>query len=1238
MLNRRLSSNLLTANEDINFNLDDIHVPLALVERRQRDKRPGETRAEDGSQLYEPTGYEEKQRFEHDQFLQDILGKGEGKTKGRQIAIIGEPGAGKTTLLQKIAFWILEERSDLPIWISLADLQGRELGDYLLETWLKQGIPSSRLSEQVREDFLAQLEQGRVWLLLDGVDEMATERATAGLPLQQIATQLKGWIASARVVLTCRVNVWEANLNALEAFETYRMLNFKYPTQVEAFIGKWFERSDAAKGEALRQELAKAEYQRLQDLVKNPLRLTLLCSTWQTSEGLPETQAELYKKFVGKIYQWKQNYFPTTEPQRQQLNHALGELARRGIDDAASPFRLRHQLVTEVLGDRDDDKSLFALALQLGWLNQVGVAAEDETEKVYAFYHATFQEYFAALSIEDWDFFLPREHCDRPVPSGKPYRIFKPLWKQTILLWLGRKDVPKEKKEEFISRLIEFEDGCREGENRYRRDRGFYEYRAYFLAASGIAEFKECDRADAIVAQVVRWRFGYFNEEKQDWRTVLDPIESDARTVLRETERTKAIAGLVHLIIHSENEENRCLAAEILGNIDPGNPEAIAGLVHLIAHSEDEYTRCLAAEILGKIGAGNPEEIAGLVHLIAHSEDEDTRRLAAESLGKIDPGNPEAIAELVTLIAHSHNELTRWGAAESLGKIGAGNPEAIAGLVHLIAHSQDEDTRSLAAESLGEIGVGNPEAITGLSHLIANSQNVLTRLWSAESLGKIDPGNPEAISELVTLIAQSESEYTRRQAAESLGKIGTVNPEAISELVNLIAYPTDEDTRWLVAESLGKIGAGNPEAISELVNLITHPTDEDTRRQAAESLGKIGAGNPEAISGLVTLIALSQPLEVISSVDAFPIAGLVNIIARSLDGYTRWWVAESLGKIGAGNPEVIAELVHLIAHPTDEDTRRQAAESLGKIGAGNPEAIAGLVHLIAHSKDADIRRKAAASLGKIDPGNPEAIAALVKLIANSKSESTRRQSAELLWKIDPGNPSAIAGLVNLIAHSQDKYPRREPAESLTKILTTEELMPFVVTGLKDCLSNETYKNDFYRYEKSFQVIWHCAQNLPYPEFYRAWHGEEDEVEPEPVSNLPQRLYAKLEEMGLSSSLQLICIDGSKFIDKDNPAAKIYNEMRRANCPKSADGTPKTMADLQSYWDELALESEQAIVLVFYETLTAPEMSGFSEKFLTDLSKCDGAICVVTEARVSGLQTFSPNQRNWLAELVNWIKN
>ncbi len=71
-----------------------------------------------------------------------------------------------------------------------------------------------------------------------------------------------------------------------------------------------------------------------------------------------------------------------------------------------SRFRLTHRLVCEYFGELDED----SLVLRLGWLNEVGVAEESLREKIYTFYHATFQEYFAALAVEDWDYFLPRNH------------------------------------------------------------------------------------------------------------------------------------------------------------------------------------------------------------------------------------------------------------------------------------------------------------------------------------------------------------------------------------------------------------------------------------------------------------------------------------------------------------------------------------------------------------------------------------------------------------------------------------------------------------------------------------------------------------------------------------------------------------------------------------------------------------------------------------------------------------
>ncbi|GAX39706.1 hypothetical protein NIES4075_06620 [Tolypothrix sp. NIES-4075] len=46
------------------------------------------------------------------------------------------------------------------------------------------------------------------------------------------------WVA--RIVLTCRVNLWDGSINALDDFDTYRTLDFSYPQQVERFIHKWF--------------------------------------------------------------------------------------------------------------------------------------------------------------------------------------------------------------------------------------------------------------------------------------------------------------------------------------------------------------------------------------------------------------------------------------------------------------------------------------------------------------------------------------------------------------------------------------------------------------------------------------------------------------------------------------------------------------------------------------------------------------------------------------------------------------------------------------------------------------------------------------------------------------------------------------------------------------------------------------------------------------------------------------
>ncbi|XZN92364.1 MAG: HEAT repeat domain-containing protein [Microcoleus sp.] len=962
---QRLSSDRLTFG---NHQIDDVYVPLGLVERHKVPDNRQDLAAEEGSDLYREK--EVTQTFEHSEFLEQVIQQGSSpKSNGKRLGIIGEPGAGKTTLLRQIANWVATGISEaIVIWVSLADLQGKELETYLFDSWLVAAIKrigKAEATADIKEDFVAQFNAERVWLVLDGADEMAVGD---GNPLAEIDRQIRtgGCIQRARIVLSCRQNVWDAIGFGLDSFDTYRTLEFSYPEQVEMFIDKWFQSPRGGHGgtaptnplnvgavppcppstaptnplnvgavppcppiaQQLREALAASGKERIRDLVKNPLRCSLLCGTWQSLDGdLPDTKAKLYQRFVTTLYQWKKPHLNWS--QQQELNAALGKLALSGMLNETARFQLRESVGYRVMG-----ASLFELACRLGWLNLV--ARDGETlEGIYAFYHPTFQEYFAALAVEDWHFFLNHTPPTPPYQGGA-YRIFEKPWKEVILLWLGREEVGKEEKEGFIKALVEFDDGCGD----------FYGYRAYFLAAAGIAEFKDCSLADEIVSQVIKWGFGYFDEEKQEWQTFAYPLGGGSREILKETDRERAISALVELSGTSHNEDTRSEAVDSLWTIDKNNPVAIEALVELIDTSQNEFTRWRAVYRLGAIDKNNPVAIEALVELIRNSCDEDTRWRAADRLGAIDKNNPVAIATLVEFICNSGDEDTRNRAAISLEKIGNNNPVVISTLVELIRTSQDEETRMRAAFSLKEIGNNNPVVISTLVELIGTSQDEETRTIAAYSLGKIDKSNPVAISTLIELIGTSQDEETRTIAAYSLGKIDKSNPVAISTLIELIGTSQDEETRTIAAYSLGKIDKSNPVAISTLIELIRNSIDKNTRRIAAGSLGKIDKDNPEAI------------------------AALVELIRNCGDENTRSIAAYSLGKIDKDNPEAISTLIELIRNAGNEYTRSIAVYSLSKIGKDNPVTIEALVELIRNLSDDDIivREQAVDSLEEVMKG------------------------------------------------------------------------------------------------------------------------------------------------------------------------------------------------------------------------------------------------------------------------------
>ena len=1112
----QLTTNPMTRSENIGYSVEQVYVPLGLVERKKVPRQKGDVSPERGSELYGEYRYKEQalkksessqdfeieeievtQKFEYEQFLEQVLQQGQSpKSRGKKVAIVGEPGSGKTTLLQQIALWVSTQLpTSIVIWVSLADLEKKSLKEYIYDQWLTLIVEHychAEVSAQVKDAFIAQCQQGNVWLMLDGLDEMPV----IANPLEE-----RGWIEGTRSVLTCRVNLWTGK--PLAGFDVFRTLEFSYPQQVEQFVAQWFgPQKKADWGQALCVALKEPGKERIRDLVKNPLRLTLLCFDWGLKGGnLPETQAELYRRYISRIYEWGEKKFSTTLEQQQKLNHALGELSLAAIDDqdknGKARFRLRHRFVKRFLGD-----ALLDLALQLGWLNKVGVDANDPTQTAYAFYHATFEEYFASLAVNDWGFFLPRKHRNLPVKEDKEYktsyRIFEPQWKQVFLLWLGREDGElgqgselklRKQKEALIEALTHFRDGCR----------GFYADRAFLLAAAGIAEFKNYTQSDAIVNRLVQWQFGGFNLRKlKDARAnvrrnlaVTALISIDIERKKKALEKKKK--ALVQLLGFNQIDSSiRLEIAQILLQIDPDNEKAIQALVQVLKSDQLQrvgyYRSCYhstAAWVFRQIGRDNEKAIRALAQSLNSKQlDANGHFRVAQTLLQIDPDNEKAIQALVQLLKSKQlDSSSRIEIARTLLQIKPGNEKAIQVSVQLLESKQiDSSSRFKIAQLLLQTDSGNRKVIQAVARLLRFDQlDSSHRIEIAQILLQIDPGNEKAIQALVQLLKSEQPQlfeylslFGRFTAAQVLKQIGTGNMKVIRVLVQLLkSKQLDSYNLSEVAQILGQIDPGNEKAIQALVQLLkSDQLDSYNLSKVAQALRQIDPGNEKVIQTLVQLLDsdqldspsrshVAQALWQIDSGNKKAIQSLVQLLeSNQLNNDNRSEVAQTLLEIDPGDEKAIQVLVQLFESEQLSNSGQlfpyfsfsQVAWTLRQIGTGNEKVIQALVRLLeSRPLDSSSRSEIVQILGQIGTGNEKAIQALVRLVESKQLDSyTRSKVVQALGQIGMGNEKAIQALVQLLKSKQlGSSSHLEIAQTLLKIdLGNEKAIQALVQLLK----------------------------------------------------------------------------------------------------------------------------------------------------------------------------------------------
>lgn len=383
--------------------------------------------------------------------------------KNKRCAIVGLPGSGKTTLLQHILLLTAsgdmsfeESKGVVPVIIRVRQLDSTNLPG--VEDLLQ--IAEGKLFAGARPGFLGRkLEDGRVLILIDGLDEIIPEKRNS----------LTNWIfdlielyPNTRYIISSRPAGYQSDLFKKFGFSEFMLCDFNVG-QIHDYVRRWIKAVQLAEGAspeeadaestryatALVERAAKNAYVRR--IATNPLLLSTLCLVQKYEGGdLPNRRVVLYQRCIeGLLFHWdnKRGLPPAIvgslplERKIMLLRRLALEMQVRGVAEieeivVENSFRCSLDIVGE--------KACVELILT-NIKDRSGLLVE-RRPKIYGFSHLTFQEYLAALSINQGDF----KTYDRLFLFSKR---LDPQWNEVIALYAGI--APKDSVECLISELLD---------------------------------------------------------------------------------------------------------------------------------------------------------------------------------------------------------------------------------------------------------------------------------------------------------------------------------------------------------------------------------------------------------------------------------------------------------------------------------------------------------------------------------------------------------------------------------------------------------------------------------------------------------------------------------------------------------------------------------------------------------------------------------------------------------------
>lgn len=501
-----------------------------------------------------------------------------------RVVIIGEQGSGKTTCLQKMAQWVFEKTDqDIAIYISLKELEEQSLEQYLIDTWLENEVFRGKIQAKNKENYMNKLQKlfnrKRVWLFLDGVDEIKSSSPLLVVKsgIQNIESWLKD-VHHIKILLSCRSNVWNISGNPLlelsPRFIVYSPKKFKYPDDVNKFIDNWFNSQDKSQlGNKLKEQLKSKIYSPIQELICRPFFLASVCIFWQRENQL-QNRRKLYNFLIYLLYVWKQkpNYdieFGEQTPEQKELETPLSDLALAILKQERKTLDMSNDLVSKYLGEQGK-----MLAKNLGILSF--------SSNKYSFPDTFLYSYYAANGIKNQKDIIDFE--------SHTYHIFNPKYQEVITLWFDL--ITYAEKVKFINNLEKFKDKF----TYYN----FYLYRLYFFLFKLIINTNNQITSSKLYNIFIHLLSNITRGQRKNYKFVIQEIaelgfkKSNTLNVIKNEAKEVLLKIDEQLIIKQiKNEELKSRLTAYFNSIKQPDPISIAGL----EPSEDIESQISALEL-----------------------------------------------------------------------------------------------------------------------------------------------------------------------------------------------------------------------------------------------------------------------------------------------------------------------------------------------------------------------------------------------------------------------------------------------------------------------------------------------------------------------------------------------------------------------------------------------------------------------------------------------------------------